>query len=71
MSHPVNVEVKLRDGETSDHLMKRFFKKCKKSEIVREYREKTEFYLSPSQKKRFKIRKNKFLRQKEKEEIET
>lgn len=58
----VNVEVKLREGEGFDRLFKRFLKKCKKAEIIKEYREKTEYFLTRSQKKREKRRRNKFLR---------
>jgi ribosomal protein S21 len=65
----VNIEVKLRDGESSDRLIKRFFKKCKKQDIVREYCEKTEFYRTKSQKRRDKIRKNKFYREREQTEF--
>ncbi len=60
MFNAINVEVKLREGETSDKLVKRFFKKCKKIDIVGEYKEKTEYFMTRSQKKRLKRRKNQF-----------
>ena len=66
----VNVEVKLREGESEDRLIKRFLKKCKKSEIIKEYREKTEFFRTRSQKRRDKRLKNKFLRMKESESLD-
>lgn len=62
MSHPVNVEVKPRDGESAEKLIRRFFKKCKKVDIIREHLEKVSYYRSPSRKRRDKIQKNKHLR---------
>jgi len=62
MSHPVNVEVRLENGMSQEKLIKKFFKKCKNEDILREHTEKTGFYLTKSQKKRAKIRKNAFLR---------
>ncbi len=64
----VHVEVKLREGESADRLIKRFLKKCKKADIIREYRDKTEYFLTRSQKKREKRRRNKFETQKDKYE---
>lgn len=46
-----NVEVELRDHESFDKLVKRFIRKCKKEEILEEYR-KTLTYDKPSTKKR-------------------
>lgn len=48
----INVEVYLRDGESQEKLMKRFFKKCKKEDIIREYLGKTSYFKTRSQKKR-------------------
>lgn len=62
---PINVDCKLRDGESSEKLIKRFFKKCKKAEIIREYLDKTSYHRTRSQKRRDKILRNKFLRKKE------
>lgn len=61
-----NVLVKLRPGESQEKLLKRFSKKCKKSDIIREYLDKTSFYRKPSQKRKDKILKNKWLRSKKK-----
>ena len=62
---PVLVEVKLKPGESSDRLIKRFVKKCKKQDVVREYLDKVSFFQTKSQKRRAKRSKNKFLREKE------
>ena len=62
----VNVEVELRPGESSDKLIKRFFKKVKKTEIIKEYLEKTAYAKTKSQKKRDKRLKNRNLRRIEK-----
>jgi len=45
----INVQVFLRRGELQERLTKRFFKKCKKEDILREYLEKTSYYKSPSE----------------------
>lgn len=60
----INIQVRLEDGMSQEKLLKKFLKKCKNENVVKEYLEKTSFYLTPSQKRREKIRKNKFLRQK-------
>jgi len=62
----INVEVRLKPNESQEKLLKRFLKKCKKTEITKEHIEKTLFYSKPSQKRRSKRLKNKFLREKEK-----
>lgn len=62
----VNVSVELRPGESSERLIKRFIKKCKKEDVIREYLTKTSFHRTKSQKRREKIRKNRHLRQREK-----
>jgi ribosomal protein S21 len=61
---PVNVEVVLKPNESTDRLIKRFLKKVKKSDIIKEYLEKTVFR-TPSQKRRWKKAKSRHLRQKE------
>lgn len=58
----VNIEAKLRPGETSERLIKRFFKKCKKHDIVREYLNKTSYFRTKRQKKREKVLRNKHIR---------
>lgn len=57
-----NVEAVLRHGESTERLIKRFFKKCKKQEIIKEHLEKVSYARTRSQKKRDKILKNKHLR---------
>lgn len=69
MSHPVHVEVKPREGESQERMIKRFFKKCKKSEIIKEYLEKTSYYRSKSRKRRDKILKNKYMRELERRKL--
>lgn len=48
----INISVALRDGENQEKLIKRFFKKCKKENIINEYLDKTSHHLTKSQKKR-------------------
>ena len=48
---PVNVEVILREGETTERLIRRFLKKFKKEKIIELYREHT-FFKKPSLKRR-------------------
>lgn len=55
--------VKLRDGESTDSLIKRFKRDFAKSGILNELRNK-EAYKSPSQKKREKRERNARMRQK-------
>jgi ribosomal protein S21 len=61
---PVNVEVVLKPGESTDKLIKRFLKKVKKSDIIKEHLEKTVFR-TPSQKRRWKRAKNRHFREKD------
>jgi small subunit ribosomal protein S21 len=51
---PTNIVVKLRRGETSEKLVRRFIRKCKKEKVVETYRAKTDHYIKPSVKKRMK-----------------
>lgn len=60
---PAHVQVILERDMSQEKLIKKFFKKCKNEDIVREYLDKTSFYLTKSQKEKEKQRKNKFLRQ--------
>lgn len=60
-----NVEVKAKQGESADKLIKRFLKKVKKQDIIKEYLDRVSFFRTPSQKRRWKRAKNKFLREKE------
>jgi ribosomal protein S21 len=59
----VNVEVRLRNGESQEKLIKRFFKKCKKEDIIKEYLAKTSFFKTRRQKKRERYLRNKHIRQ--------
>jgi ribosomal protein S21 len=59
MSGAILVEVRLGRGETSEKLIRRFFKKCKKQDIIKEHLEKVSYYKTNSQKRKDKILKNK------------
>jgi ribosomal protein S21 len=61
---PVNVRVTKRRNESDEKLIRRFNRKCKKQGIVREYREKTDYYVKPSVTKR--IKKQKAIREQQK-----
>ena len=61
----INITVRAKLNESTDKLIKRFLKKVKKAEIIKEYLEKTGYYLTRSQKKRIKRQKNIFLRKSE------
>jgi small subunit ribosomal protein S21 len=63
MSGPINVEVRLRDGEPVERLIRRFTKKVKKEGVMDEYR-KRQHYEKPSIKKRRKKMKRKQIVQK-------
>tara|TARA_R100000008_G_C3466443_1_gene106771 strand:- start:237 stop:521 length:285 start_codon:yes stop_codon:yes gene_type:complete len=61
--HPAHVVVLPRPGEYPERTIKRFLKKVKKSNIIQEYRNKTEFYEKPSViRRRKKKRKQAILR---------
>ena len=49
-----NIKVELRRGETSEKLVRRFNRKCKKEGIIKLYLEKTDHYIKPSIKKKVK-----------------
>ncbi len=53
----VNISVRLRRGETSDRLVRRFIKKCKKEKILETYRAKTDHHIKPSVKRKMKRKK--------------
>jgi ribosomal protein S21 len=59
-----NVAVELRRGESSERLIRRFSKKCKKERVLEIYREKTSYYIKPSVKR--KIKHQKAVREKQK-----
>ena len=60
----VNVRVILRRGETSERLIRRFIKKCKRERVVETYRSRTDYYIKPSVKK--KLKREKAIREQEK-----
>jgi ribosomal protein S21 len=49
-----NVRVNLRRGETTERLVRRFIKKCKKEGVLELYRARTSHYIKPSVKKKLK-----------------
>lgn len=59
-----NVRVSLRRGESSERLIRRFIKKCKKERIIETYRARTDSYIKPSVKKKLKSKKARRERQK-------
>ena len=52
-----NVRVELRRGETSERLIRRFVRKCKKERVVETYREKTDYYIKPALRRKLKHQK--------------
>lgn len=59
-----NVKVDLRRGETSERLVRRFIKKCKKDKVLEIYRSRTDHYIKPSVQK--KIKRQKAIREQKK-----
>jgi ribosomal protein S21 len=49
-----NVSVRLRRGESSERLIRRFVKKCKRERVVDIYKEKISHHIKPSVKKKLK-----------------
>ena len=66
---PVNVEVKPRQNESPERMIRRFNKKVKKSGILEELRDKR-FYEKPSKAKRLKKQRAKRLARKAQKEYE-
>lgn len=60
----INVSVRLRRGETSERLVRRFIKKCKREKVVEEYRARTDYYIKPTVKK--KLKREKAIREQQK-----
>ena len=60
----VNISVRLRGGETSERLIRRFIKKCKREKVVDQYRSKTDYHIKPSVKK--KLKREKAIREQQK-----
>lgn len=52
MGKAVTVSVKAKQGESSESVIRRFLRACKKERIVNEYLEKTRYYKPPSQRRR-------------------
>jgi small subunit ribosomal protein S21 len=52
-----NIIVKIRRGEPTEKLIRRFIRKCKKEGIVEEYLARTNYYIKPSVKKKLKSEK--------------
>ncbi len=52
-----NVRVDLRRGESSERLIRRFIKKCKRDRIIETYRARTDHYIKPSVKRKLKSQK--------------
>ena len=52
-----NVVVKIRRGEPTEKLIRRFIRKCKKERVVEEYRARTDYYIKPSVKRKQKSEK--------------
>jgi len=58
-----NVSVRPRRGESTERLIRRFIKKCKKEKVIEIYRARTDHYISPSIKK--KMKRSKALRERQ------
>jgi len=62
-----NIIVTAKGNESSDRIVRRFLKKCKKQDIVREYITRTAYFKSKGRKEREKRLRAQFIRRKEKE----
>lgn len=67
MAKPINLEVRLKDGEDSLRLIKRFLKKLKKQKITEEFLAHS-YYLKPSLRRREEKKKRKRVLEKLKRE---
>ncbi len=54
-----NIRVDLRRGETSERLIRRFIKKCKKAKVIETYRARTDHFIKPSVRRKMKREKAK------------
>ena len=52
-----NIKVELRRGESSERLIRRFIKRCKREKIVEIYRTRTDHHIKPSVKRKLKRKK--------------
>tara|TARA_Y100000310_G_C20027609_1_gene510318 strand:+ start:261 stop:488 length:228 start_codon:yes stop_codon:yes gene_type:complete len=50
MGSPINVEVRIKHGESVERAIKRFLKKCKKERIIENFLERR-YYEKPSEKR--------------------
>ena len=50
----LNTKVSIRRNETTERLIRRFIKKCKKEKILEIYRSRTDHYIKPSVKRKMK-----------------
>ena len=60
----VNIRIEQKRNESSERLIRRFIKKCKKERIIETYREKTAYHIKPSVKRKLKREKANRERQK-------
>ena len=60
----VNIRIEQKRNESSERLIRRFIKKCKKERIIETYREKTAYHVKPSVKRKLKREKANRERQK-------
>jgi len=51
---PINVIVELRRGESSERLIQRFIKKCKRDKVIELYKERTSHYIKPGVQRKLK-----------------
>lgn len=63
MKRATLIEVYPKNGEHQEKMIKRFFRKCKKQKILEEHIDKTSFFLSKKQRKRFERKKRLFENQ--------
>lgn len=63
-NRPVNVQVVSKPGEPPEKLIRRFLKKCKKENIVREHLGKVSYFKNKREKKREKAAKNRKFKSK-------
>jgi small subunit ribosomal protein S21 len=67
MAKPINVEVRLKNGESCDRLIRRFIKKVKKEGIIEEYRDRKYFEKRSDKKRRENIRSKRLAKLKQEE----
>lgn len=59
-----NTIVELKRGESSERLIRRFIKKCKREKIVETYRMKTDYHIKPAVRR--KLKRKKAIRERQK-----